>query len=83
MCPHIASGGSDRDVAGDSRIISHLMMSAVLHLGCVRCKLVHVFDSKVQGEHNDGRSEAREGILPQVVEERVSSPRVLSSEYHF
>jgi len=58
------------------------MMLAILHPGAMSCKLVHVFDSKIQGEHKDGRSEAREGILPQVVEERVFSPRVLSSKYH-
>lgn len=60
-----------------------LLMSAVLHPGGVGCKLVHIFHTEVKGEHHDGRSEAGEGILPQVVEERVSSPRVLSSEYHF
>ena len=64
------------------RFIPTLMMSAVLHPGGVGCKLVHIFHTEVKGEHHDGRSEAREGILPQVVEERVSSPRVLSSEYH-
>ena len=58
------------------------MMSAVLYPRGVRCKLVHIFHTEVKGEHHDGRSEAWEGILPQVVEERVSSPRVLSSEYH-
>ena len=65
------------------RFIPTLMMSAVLHPGGVGCKLVHIFHTEVKGEHHDGRSEAREGILPQVVEERVSSPRVLSSENHF
>ena len=59
------------------------MMSVVLHPRGVGCKLVHIFHTEVKGEHHDGRSEAGEGILPQVVEERVSSPRVLSSEYHF
>ena len=64
------------------RFLPTLMMAAVLHPGGVRCELVHVFNTEVQGEHHDGRSEAGEGVLPQVIEERVSSPSVLSSEYH-